>query len=183
MELDVSNDSCAEYSLLLNHGPGGCFAQHHPNENLQEGLRVAEMGEPAYNKVRLQKALTWIDHNRSRFLVLTMERFVAFWLPNVTSELIGLSDQHRGGWTLDFFTLLSIPGVFLKWRKDRHAATLLLAWFVCFPPIYYLIQVEARYRHPILWATLLPGAYTLAIAGGTLLRKASGDGRPLTSSI
>jgi hypothetical protein len=41
-----------------------------------------------------------------------------------------------------------------------------------FPLIYYLLQASLRYRRPILWATLLPGAYGLAAVMGLLSNSA-----------
>jgi len=172
LELAVSNNPCAQFSLELNQGLDGCFARNHPNESFIEALRVKAMGEPAYNKARLHEAFTWIHGNPSRFLALTAERFAAFWAPSVMDRSPGSADNYRPDWILDAFTVLSIPGLLLTWRKNRYAAVVLGLWLLCFPPAYYLIQFDARYRHPILWATLLPGAYLLTILISTATEKA-----------
>jgi len=45
---------------------------------------------------------------------------------------------------------------------------LLGLWLVFFPAVYYLIQFDPRYRHPILWATFMPAAYLLVSAAKRL---------------
>jgi hypothetical protein len=57
--------------------------------------------------------------------------------------------------------LLSIPGLWVLWRSHRSAAGIVVIWLVLFPPIYYFIQYDVRYRYPILWATFLPGCFFL----------------------
>ena len=178
LELAVSNNSCAEYSWALNLRPGGCFSRNHPNENLQEALRVSSMGEPAYNKTRLHEALTWIGRNPDRFLTLTEERFIAFWSPRMMANSQDAAGELGVNWILDAFTLLSVPGLFLVWRRNRYAAVLMGLWLACFPPIYYLIQFDPRYRHPILWATFLPGAFTVTSAVTAIASKSLGWRRP-----
>jgi hypothetical protein len=172
LELAISNNSCTEFSAALNRIVGGCFSQNHPNESLKEAERVAKLGEPAYNKMRLQEAERWIMQNRGRFLKLTAERFVAFWLPNASGNPFSPPPLYRWEWITDVFTLLSVPGLFLIWRRERCFAWVLVTWLMFFPLIYYLLQASLRYRRPILWATLLPGAYGLAAVMGLLSNSA-----------
>ena len=161
LELAVSNNPCAEFSMARNLERDGCFSRNHPNESLAEALRVADMGEANYNKARLHEAAQWIGQNRSRFWLLTAERSTAFWYSNDASGLPFMSEVRRQQWILNAFTLLSIPGMLLLWKRERYAAVVVGMWLLFFPPIYYLLQYDPRYRHPIFWATLLPGAYAL----------------------
>ncbi|MGA2371872.1 MAG: hypothetical protein ACLPPV_08860 [Candidatus Korobacteraceae bacterium] len=163
LELSLSNNDCAKFSYALNAGPEGCFSNSHPNYSYREARRVASMGEPEYYQLRLREALNWINHNRARFVSLTSERFVAFWFPYATGNLRHLGRPSRDNWITIACTLLSIPGLILIWRIDRVAAGLLGLWLIFFPPIYYLVQFEARYRHPILWATFLPASYVFTV--------------------
>jgi len=59
-------------------------------------------------------------------------------------------------------TLLSIPGIWLMWKKNPSAAGILALWLLFFPLIYYIIQFDPRYRFPILWVTLLLAAFLIA---------------------
>jgi hypothetical protein len=161
LELAVSNNDRAQFSYALNSVAGGCFANNHPNESYREARRAASLGEPAYNQLRLHEALNWIGNNRPRFLRLTIERFTAFWFPNATGNPLYPGNVSREEQITTVFTLLSLPGLVLIWRMNRYAAGLLVLWLTCFPLVFYFVQFEARYRYPILWATLLPGSYVI----------------------
>ena len=66
-----------------------------------------------------------------------------------------------------FMTLLSIPGLWLLWKKNAHAAGILALWLVLFPLIYYVVQFDPRYRFPILWVNfLLAGILMAELAKG-----------------
>jgi len=160
LELAVSNNSCAPFWFWGNFH-ADCFRNLHPDENIAEAGRVRDAGEYAYNQARLHEALTWIRQNPGPFLKISSQRFIAFWFPTPTGN--PFSDQHVSlqmlvVWAL---ALLSIPGLWVLWRSDRYAAGIILIWLVLFPPIYYFIQYDVRYRYPILWATFLPGCFFL----------------------
>lgn len=171
IELATSNSDCAHYSMALNLGPNGCFAEHHPNASLALAWQVRKLGEPEYNHLRLQEAIAWIRHHPRRFANLTAKRFLAFWFPNATGSFLRGQVFWGVDWTTDLLTLLSIPGLVMIWRKNRQAAILLLLWLILFPPPYYLIQFAPRYRHPVLWATFIAGAYVVVqVLSATRLR-------------
>jgi hypothetical protein len=156
LELAVSNNDCAS-PLFETNDQRRCFESTHPNVNYQEALKVRDMGEVAYNRVRMKEATDWIRANPGQFALLTVERFEVFWLPpQVVNHNNGMVWNPR---VLQLFTLLSIPGIILMWRNSPVAAWILGLWLVFFPSIYYFIQFMDRYRYPILWATFLAGSY------------------------
>jgi hypothetical protein len=159
LELAVSNNPCATFSLDLNRSQSACFENNHPNESYDEAMRVLMLGEPAYNQIRMHEAITWINDNRSQFLLLTAQRLMAFWFPNSSGNPLMRSQISRSEWVTYIWTLLSIPGLLLLWRSHRHAAVVFGLWLSFYPLVYYVTQFSERYRHPILWATLLPGSY------------------------
>jgi 4-amino-4-deoxy-L-arabinose transferase-like glycosyltransferase len=158
LELAVSNNSCAPF-WFWGSFHSDCFRNLHPDESLTEVEKVKELGEYTYNQQRLQEAITWIKANPSAFVNLSAERFVSFWFPTPTGNPFKdqrVSPQMLVIW---FLALLSIPGLWLLWRRNRHSAGIILLWLALFPPIYYFIQYDVRYRYPILWATFLPGCF------------------------
>jgi hypothetical protein len=159
LELAVSNNDCAS-ALFETNDLKHCFDSTHPNMNYEEALKVREMGEVDYNRLRMREAQDWIWKNPKQFAALTAQRFAAFWFPPLVLN-------HNNGsvwrpWLLDLFTWLSLPGMFLMWRNARVAAYVVGLWLVFFPPIYYFIQVMDRYRYPIFWASCLAGSYFIA---------------------
>jgi hypothetical protein len=163
LELSVSNNPCAGFSIIKNHR-NDCF--EHPNESPEEALQVARLGEVNYNHARLQQAVAWITANPKSFLRLTLQRFVYFWFPTETGRFRDYLfsktvDFPLQPWSVYLSTVLSIPGMFMLWRRSRHGAVICASFLLLYPPIYYLVQFDERYRFPILWVTFLLGAVAL----------------------
>ena len=156
IELAASNRTCATALFDVNDADG-CSASTHPNENLAEALKVRELGEIEYNRVREAEAIDWIKANPKAFAVLSVQRFEAFWFPP-RSERPG-NGVMLVPLVLHCFTLLSVPGLLIMWRNARFGCYAVGLWLLCFPLIYYLIQFMMRYRYPIVWATCVAGSY------------------------
>ena len=165
LELGVSNNECADFSFQVN-ALTWCYI--HPNQDPEEARRVQELGEYNYNQQRLQEVKAWISANPERFATLTLQRIVAFWIPNSSGNpaTSTVAPNVKAVW---ISTLLSLPGLLLLWWRDRVAATICLVWLVFFPPIYYLVQFDLRYRTPIMWATVVPACYVFTRLGSDLL--------------
>ena len=172
LELAISNNPCARFWFKANQF-SHCYA--HPNESAEEAEKVRAMGEYEYNQALQKEALSWIRSNPGRFATLTTQRLIAFWLPTPTGN--PFHDQHVPWdmlivWLL---TLLSVPGLFLLFKKNATAAITCLLWLVFFPPVYYVIQFDGRYRYPILWATFIPACFFLIEMSRGVWRAFRGD--------
>lgn len=161
LELAVSNNPCAAFGFKANE-LNACFGENHPNKAPAEADRVRTLGEYEYNRVRMRAGLQWIKSNPGLFAVLTLRRFVAFWFPSPSGNPFADTHVPKGVLLIWLMGLLSLPGLWLIWKKNRAAAGILLIWLALFPLIYYVIQFDVRYRYPILWATILPGCFFLA---------------------
>ncbi len=151
MPLYASNNDCAEPSLrmeLLN----GCFDAMHPNSSAREAQLVRSMGEPAYDRQRAADAMAWMRSHPRRFWWLTWRRIVEFWLPYPTQPLYSC----YAVWAA---TILSIPGlIWMGWKREP-AAVLIVAVFLVYPLLYYIVASDIRYRVPILWLSCLAAGY------------------------
>jgi hypothetical protein len=149
-----SNNSCAE-STLVKVAANGCFKATHPVWSVKEVALLNRLGEVQYDRNRAAAAWSWIRSNPDRFRVLTLERIVQFWFPDPMTP----SYTFYGIWAA---TALSIPGMVLMARR-RHAVTLyVMAVWLAYPLMYYIVVACDRYRYPILWTSLLPAGYFLA---------------------
>jgi hypothetical protein len=87
---------------------------------------------------------------------LTLARARFFWLPP------GERDEGRFAAfniaMISGLTLLSLPGLYFIYRKQRWAAFMLCGGALLYSPVYYLSQVDLRYRYPILWMTVFCAA-------------------------
>lgn len=77
LELWVSNGPGAAFDVATNLGN----RRPHPSTNLQEAALVAQLGEAAYDRLKLQEARLWIRRNPGEFLNLTAPRTMAWWFP------------------------------------------------------------------------------------------------------
>jgi hypothetical protein len=86
LELSVSNNDCAQFSIYKNLS-SGCFDEFHPNHNVTEAAKVRTMGEANYNGLRLQEAESWISSHPEAFVSLSATRFIAFWVPTQNGDV------------------------------------------------------------------------------------------------
>lgn len=145
--------------LSLSNGPGAHWSNPqnspriystHPSRYRPEAEKLASMGELAYNAERKQEAIRWIQDNPGEFTRLTVLRAIHFWFPT------GRNTAHTillGG-----LTLLAFLGLALLWRTVPAAFAIVLAIWLSYPTMYYLIQWSSRYRLPIDWTLLLCAA-------------------------
>ncbi|MBV9276296.1 MAG: hypothetical protein JO333_20550, partial [Verrucomicrobia bacterium] len=167
LELALSNSDCAQYQMVKNFNP--CY--RHPDADIEEAKKVLTHGEAGYNELKLREALYWIEGHPFIFFKLCVERFVAFWKPPAANgpwwSVLGPNTywerERFEGRLLEriailAMTVLSVPGLFMLFRRDSVSAWLCLMCLGLYPLAYYLIQFTIRYRYPILWVTFLLGS-------------------------
>ena len=159
MELAVSNNDCATPLMKVNIETV-CTKAIHPNESLQAAQRVAQIGEYEFNRECMRDAIPWIEHHPVRFIQLTMGRLLLFWFP-VSRDIPG-GIARLTGIVIAVITALSIPGIVLLWRRFRFAAAMLFFGALAYSLIYYIVEVDFRYRYPTLWINVVAASYALS---------------------
>jgi hypothetical protein len=149
--LYVSNNDCAEPSLAIELR-SGCYDSTHPNMNVPEARLLAALGEPGYDHRRTADAMSWIRSHPSRFAWLTWNRFIQFWLPYPMPPVYTC-------YAIWVITALSLPGLILMAFQRERATVSILAVFLLYPPVYYIVVSDVRYRVPILWLSCLAAGY------------------------
>ena len=171
MTLHASNNDCAEPSLAMEMR-NGCYAATHPEGNAQEAALLKTLGEPAYDRLKITEGASWIRSHPGRFSRLTLARIVEFWFPQPETP-------SYSGYAIWGITILSIPGLFRLFRTREPVAVFMAAVLLIYPPIYYIVVSDVRYRVPILWlSTLLAGYYLASLPlcrGWDWLRNATGS--------
>jgi hypothetical protein len=141
LELSLSNNAAAAPTMRENIASGMHAAQH-PSLSILEGDRVCYWGEPEYNRRRLDMARAWIAANPGRFLALTAARMRRFWFSSYYFSAL---------------LVLALAGLY----RTPNAWVFATLWLT-FPLLYYFVQFDPRYRHPMEWSVLLmasKGAY------------------------
>lgn len=152
LELFTSNNPCASPTMLGNF-LSRCHFQTHPNVSPAVAAEIVEKGEIRFNHDKMQQALAWISANPRAFVFLTARRFARFWFPYLGG--------YRYAAPCGVLTAVSLLGLGAMLRKRPLAAWYIGSVLALYPLINYVVQFEARYRYPILWATLLPAGYAL----------------------
>jgi len=158
LTLALSNNDCTS-AWVKKDLRSGCLKSLNPYSNLLVAERVAREGEYQFNIDCLHDGLEWIKKNPTRFLALTLLRIRYFWFPPVEAEKTDVAVLNLCAiWGLTF---LSIPGLYLLYRRKRETCALLVTGIILYSPVYYLAQVELRYRYPILWISVFATAAVL----------------------
>jgi hypothetical protein len=153
LELYNSNADCADARSGEN-GLNGCRGLLQANFNINEAALVREMGELNYNRSRQAIAMQWIHQHPERFRELTLHRFKEFWFPSPGETAVY-------AYSVCTITALSLAGLFFMARGRNKSLLAIVAIMAAYPVIYYFVQVDLRFRVPILWISLLPAGLAM----------------------
>ena len=166
IELEMSNNDRSGPASSDNR-VAGLYRDTHPSVNVSEAVRVRDMGEIAYNRERLRRAMRWMRAHPRRFLELTLARGRIFWF--------GWWGDPETAWIFTLTTALASVGAWFMWHSNhREVLRMFGAVWILYPLTYYVVQYLPRYRVPIWWTVLLAAAY----GGGRLLEKLVQGSRP-----
>lgn len=158
LELDLANNSEAHplFADNITIGyPNNYYHIHHPWSNVQEAERLKEMGEVNFHRECGKRAVAWIRSHPRDFARLTFERAVFFWFtPPRTQAFKAI--------LLMPLTILAAWGLWIALHRHTPLGLLLLAIWIAYPAIYYIVQADARYRYPVDWSFILLAVYALA---------------------
>ena len=120
--------------------------RHHQD---QDGRRRSGRGHDA----RAERDRPGGAHDPGHFLRLTSERAWRFWLEP--------SRRLKSTLATTFVTLLGFAGL---WMLPRGAGVKLV-WLILlsYPLVYYLVQVDRRYRYPVEWIFIPPAIHAVAM--------------------
>ena len=160
-ELAISNNDCA--SPWADEGRNsGCASETHPNGNRVLAEQVRDLNEYRFNQKQERLAVAWIRSHPARFIQLTAARILYFWVPPISLASGGFARVNA--FVSSLLSVLAAIGLVLMARRASYGFWMLLPCFVLFPLVHYVVQVELRYRYPILWAILIAAAYAICTA-------------------
>lgn len=107
------------------------------------------MGEVPYSAMRKQQAMERIRENPKQIAKWTLDRFLFYW-NNVPHTLENKPMQEYGRRVnYAFLSLAGLMGLALALRRRVPGAALMGWMFLLLPLPYYLVTVQARFRHPL----------------------------------
>jgi hypothetical protein len=108
-----------------------------------------QMGEAAYVRRESVLAKEEIREHKGRFLGYTLKRIYFFWVSVPKPAEKGVLIEAAREANYFFLSLAGLLGLALA-LKQRVPGAVLFAWaFALFPITYYLVTVQARFRHPL----------------------------------
>jgi 4-amino-4-deoxy-L-arabinose transferase-like glycosyltransferase len=138
-----------EFSISNYHGSfGRGWGGRHPEMNLAERTRYAQMGEAAYIRARAQESKQHLRQHPGEFLALTAHRVVWFW----DGSNMGYRPPIAWYWLPGSYVILSFLAIFaLLYACLRRVRgwPIFLAAILLFPLPYYFTYGAARFRHAL----------------------------------
>jgi hypothetical protein len=107
------------------------------------------MGEVKFSAMRGAQAKARILARPGRFLRYTLDRFLFFWEGTPHSPERHPAQEYLRQLSYSFISLSGLLGLGLMLRRRVEGAGLFALIFVLVPLPYYLVTVQARFRHPL----------------------------------
>jgi hypothetical protein len=151
LELRMGNHEGATANIddpHFNHWPP------HPRSHREEAIKLRQMGEASYMQESRREALDWIRGHPREFLRLTAARFRHFWIGPLDDPFMSLA-------FLSLAALALVGGVLAFRTLSPPRVAVLLIPLVTFPPVYYLVPWQHRYRFPIEWILFLLAGFAV----------------------
>lgn len=152
LELLVSNNDDARPIFKDN---AMSFYKYHPFASPQKRVMAKRVGELAFERETETEAKQWIRNHPKQFARLTLQRIYFFWFPVMKRELQTV--------LMALLFLASIPSLVSLVRRKQPLGFAVLAVWIAYPLVYYIIEEEARYPYLIQWSKYLLTAYSAHI--------------------
>jgi 4-amino-4-deoxy-L-arabinose transferase-like glycosyltransferase len=125
-------------------------------------LRYKRLGEVEYSRQQGAQAWALIDRHRGTFAENILKRVWFFWVsvPHATENgWKGIANETAREMSHAFLSLSGLFGLALALRKRVAAAWLFFWAFAVIPLLYYVVTVQARFRHPLEPLICVLGVY------------------------
>ncbi|MBS1814533.1 MAG: glycosyltransferase family 39 protein [Acidobacteria bacterium] len=122
----------------------------------------ATVGEPVWVADRGEKAKVWIATHHKRYMELNLKRAYMFWFGVPHPYEHGVAGMI-GEWvrliSFQFISLAGWFGIVLAMRERKPAAWMMFFCVLLMPITYYLVTVQARFRHVLEPILCVAGVY------------------------
>jgi len=124
----------------------------HPFQSPEQLRLYASLGEVRYVATRGALARAFIAAHPAHFLADIARRVYFFWasVPHPTEHgWKGVAAETAREFNYAFLSLAGLLGLALALRDQVPAAWLFFWAFAIYPLLYYVVTVQARFRHPL----------------------------------
>jgi hypothetical protein len=111
--------------------------------------KYEQMGEVKFAQMRQQEAIANLRSHPGMFARWTLDRFLFFWDGTPHAENGHAAQEYLRRLSYSFLSACGLLGLALMlWRRVGGAGLFALV-FALVPLVYYVVTVQARFRHPI----------------------------------
>jgi len=153
LELLLSNNDDARPMFKDNIAS---FYKYHPFASPEKRARARTIGELAFEQEMKNKVELWIRTHPKQFLWLSLQRMYYFWFPVMKRPLQTI--------IMALLSLISIPALIFLVRQKQLIGYALLAIWIVYPLMYYMVEEEPRYPYLIQWSKYLLAACSVQLA-------------------
>ncbi len=173
--------------LYMGNGPGafGMLMEYdHPNQSVHELERYKRLGEIRYSQVQGERTKALIGQQPGRFAVLSLKRFYYYWIgvPRPFEDH-GVLNEYGRDLNFAFASLAGLFGLALALHRRVPASPLFAMAFLVLPIPYYLVSVQARFRHPLEPLITILAVYLFQSASPSGRRKSMAIAGPQPSRL
>ena len=132
----------------------------HPSLNWDEGTEYRTLGELAYNRDRMARAVRYVREYPGEFASVTMKRVVAFWSGSIPTVF---SDDHY--WRFRLYvplSVLGIAGLAITFARRNAVFMLYFGLLLLYPAVFYITYPVPRQRHAIEPILLVLACYAMS---------------------
>ena len=124
-----------------------------------EFKRFVRLGEVEYARVRGNEAKARLRANPGQFWRFTRDRFLFFWDGTPHPPDRHPMQEYLRNLSFSFLSLCGLLGLGLALKRRVPGAWLMALMFLLVPLPYYLVTVQARFRHPLEPLIAVLGVY------------------------
>jgi len=124
-----------------------------------EFQQYVRMGEVAFARMRGDQAKAAMRAHPGLLLSRTRDRFLFFWDDTPHADDKHLAQEFFRNLSYAFLSLCGLMGLGLALKRHVPGSVLLGLVFLLVPLPYYLVTVQARFRHPIEPLIAILGVY------------------------
>jgi hypothetical protein len=124
-----------------------------------EFKRFVRLGEVEYARVRGNEAKARLRADPGQFWRFTRDRFLFFWDDTPHADEKHAGQEFLRDLSYAFLSLCGLLGLALAVKRRVPGAWLMVLVFLLAPLPYYLVTVQARFRHPIEPLIAVLGVY------------------------
>jgi 4-amino-4-deoxy-L-arabinose transferase-like glycosyltransferase len=138
----------------------------HPSGSATELQQYDTLGEISYMAHKRKQALAFLEAHPAEYLWMTFRRFFFTWTGYWSFNPLYVAENPYDGYNVLLITpltLLLVTGLVEAFRRKIEGAGLVASILALYPVVYYLAEVDMRYRYVIDPMIVMSAAFGIVV--------------------